>query len=147
MRGLGQHGVHPLNEHLRLGRFHQKGIRSHVQRQFRVLGFGVGRGVNHERNAMQRRVSLPFTQQGVSVHHRHQQVTDHQIRGTCARPLQRLLTLHRLFHLKAMPLHQHAQQVAVVLPVIDDQHTHQATPLMKRSTSSANVCGSMGFSM
>lgn len=134
-----------LHEGLRLGWLADEGVGPEVQRESFILGVGVGGRVDDEGNRLELLVELPLPQQGVPVHHGHEQVGDQQVGRRLPGLGQRLGAVDGRLHLTSVRLQQGTQEVEDLGVVVDDEHFHGRS--RNSFTSATKVSGSMGFSM
>ncbi len=136
----------------RLGRLHQEAVRAAAPGQGLVLGIGVGAGVDEDGQVVQAGVGADLAAELKAVHHRHEDVADHQVEGFGGEQFQGLATVCGTAHGVAVAAEQNLQQVAGLPVVIHGEKSHTASrsvaqPARWRRISSTKVVGSMGFSM
>ncbi len=137
----------------RFDRLQDKGIGTQIQGQLSVTFFGVGGGVDDERDMREAGVGLPLLEQRVAVHDGHQQIRNNHVGRGVARLLQCFVALAGSIDLITVADEQRLQVIEVFFPVIDDEDSrHQLLSIsgdcqQTLSTSSTKVSGSMGFSI
>ena len=119
--------------------------------EFAVALVGVGGGIEDEGDGAELIVLHPLAAKGEAIHDGHEDVGDDEEGNRLAGFFEGFGAVVGVVDIIAGAFEDGAEEVEVVLLVIDDQDAGlvhgRGSPGMRRSTCSAKVSGSMGFSM
>ena len=107
----------------RLGRLDQKGVGAEAGRVNLVVRVGIGRRIEHQWSVFQALVAFPLAAQAEAVHDRHQDVADDEIGRDGFGHRQRFGAIAGAVDAVAVAFEQDAEQIAILIYVIDYQHT------------------------
>jgi len=133
-------------EAIRILRLDDEAGGSHLERQLPVLRIRVRRGVDDEGNPFELVGLDPPAAERESVHDRHEEVRDDEVREVFGRAREGLLAVARGVHLVSVPLEESPEQVAILLEIVDDEYARHRPASRISATSRAKVRGSTGFS-
>ena len=125
--GSRGHLANHRQQSLRFGRFHEKAVGAAASGQVLVLGVGVGAGVDEHGQVAQAGIGADLAAELEAVHHRHEDVADHQVKRFGAEHGQGLAAVCGGAHAVAVPLEENLQQVAALVIVIHGENTHASS--------------------